>query len=156
METGMRRTARESRTRSRASASARAAWHDIQCRLARSWLRSTGGGAAEQAVRTPYQDHDHDGVDDEWPELRHVVLAGDVADAQQQGCEKRPGDAGRTADGHHDQKIDHEFQRKIRIESQNLRAQGAAEAGQTAAEREGKCKYLRRVDAEAACGARIV
>src|SRR6476620_10850242 len=51
-------------------------------------------GAAEQAVRAPDQDHDHDGVDHERPELGHVIFACDVADPQQQGCEKRPGDAG--------------------------------------------------------------
>src|SRR3979409_1613821 len=98
METGMRRTARESRTRSRSSASAHAAWRGVRCRLALSWARSTGGGAAEQAVRTPDQDHDHDGVDHERPQLRHIVFAGDIADAEQQGLQKRAGYAGRTAD----------------------------------------------------------
>src|SRR5258706_16309653 len=142
METEMRRTARESRTRSRSSASARAAWHSIQRRPARSWLHSSGSGAAEQAVRTPDQDHDHDGVDHKRPQLGHVVFAGDVADAEQQGCEKRPGDAGRAADGHYDQEVDHEFERKIRIEPENLRAQGSTETSQTAPERESKCEHL--------------
>src|SRR5512145_1460306 len=36
---------------------------------------SSGGSARKQALRAPDQDHDHDGVDDEGPELRHVVLA---------------------------------------------------------------------------------
>src|SRR6478672_7782782 len=62
--------------------------------------------AAEQAVRAPDQDHDHDGVDHEWPELGHVILAGDVADAEQQRRQKRSGDAGRAADGDHDQEVD--------------------------------------------------
>src|SRR3981189_716811 len=102
---------------------------------------STGGGAAEQTVRTPDQDHDHDGVDYERAELGHVVFAGDVADAQQQRGQKRPGDAGRAADSHHDQKVDHEFQRKIRIEAEDLRAQGTAETGETAPARESKCEH---------------
>src|SRR5882757_10931543 len=63
---------------------------------------STRGGAAEQTVRTPDQDHDHDGVDHERPELGHVILAGDIADAEQERSKKRPGDAGRAADSDHD------------------------------------------------------
>src|SRR5206468_11940895 len=53
---------------------------------------STGGGAAEQAVRAPDQDHDHDGVDDERSELRTVVFAGDVADTEQQSSQDWPCD----------------------------------------------------------------
>ena len=151
-----RRPAPGARTRSRSSASARAAWHDIRHRLARSSSASTRRGAAEQAVRTPDQDHDHDGVDHERAHLRHVIFAGDVADAEQQRGEERPGDAGGAADRHHDQEVDHEFQRKIRIEPEDLRAQRAAEAGKAAAEREGEGEHLRHVDAEPAGGARIV
>src|SRR5438270_9506266 len=81
---------------------------------------STRGGAAEQTVRTPDQNDDHDGVDDERPHLRHVILAGDVADAEQKRSEERPGDAGGATDGDHDQKVDHEFQRKIRIEPEDF------------------------------------
>src|SRR5258708_31735511 len=42
-----------------------------------------------------------------------------------------------------DQKIDHEFQREIRIEPENFRTQCAAETGEPAAEREGESEYLR-------------
>src|ERR1700681_3700087 len=108
----MRSRTPESRMRSRSNASAHAAWRGVRHRLARSSACSTGRGAAEQAVRTPDQDHDHDGVDHERPELRHVVFAGDVAYAEQQRCEKRPGNAGGAADGHHDQEIDHELNGK--------------------------------------------
>ena len=71
-------------------------------------------------------------------------------------CQERPGDAGGAADGHHDQKVDHEFQRKIRIEPEDLRAQRAAQSGKAASEREGEGKHLRHVDAEPAGGAWIV
>src|SRR5258707_15210122 len=72
---------------------------------------SSRGRAAEQAVRAPDQNHDHDSVDDEWSHLRHVIFAGNVADAEQQRRKERPGDAGGTADGDHDQKVDHELER---------------------------------------------
>src|SRR4029078_1667053 len=36
-------------------------------------------GAAEQAVRAPDQDHDHDGVNYEGPERCQVLIAGGVA-----------------------------------------------------------------------------
>src|ERR1700730_4530015 len=35
---------------------------------------STGRGAAEQAVRTPDQDHNHNGVDHERADLWHIVF----------------------------------------------------------------------------------
>src|SRR5882672_9731868 len=117
---------------------------------------STRGGAAEQAVGTPDQDYDHDGVDDERPHLRHIIFAGDVADAEQKRREERPGDAGGTADGDHDQEVDHELQRKIRIEPENLGAERAAEACKAATKSKGERKDLRHVDAKAAGGARIV
>src|SRR5262245_62163806 len=41
-------------------------------------------GAGEQALRTQNQEDDHDRVNDEGAELRHVVLAGDVGDADQE------------------------------------------------------------------------
>src|SRR4249919_144304 len=41
--------------------------------------RSFGDRAREQALRAPDQHHDHDRVDDERSELRHVIFARDVA-----------------------------------------------------------------------------
>src|SRR5688572_21502722 len=112
--------------------------------------------AAEQAVRTPDQDYDHDGVDDERAHLRHVILASDVADPKQERREERPGNAGGAADGDHDQEIDHEFQRKIRIEPEDFGAERAPQTCKAATEGKGERKDLRHVDAEAAGGARIV
>src|SRR4029078_7237873 len=106
------------------------AWAEISGRAVMP--ASPPRGAAEQAVRAPDQDHDHDGVNHEGPELGHVILAGDVADSEQQRREKRPGDAGRAADGDHDQEVDHELQRKIRIEAEDFGAQRAAKAGKAA------------------------
>src|SRR3954462_12043408 len=117
---------------------------------------SSRGGAAEQAVRTPDQDHDHAGVDDERTHLRHVVLAGDVADAEQERGEERPGDAGGAADGDHDQEVDHEFQREIWIEAEDLGAERAPAARKAATEGKGERKHLRYVNAEARCGAWVV
>src|SRR6202163_703717 len=73
--------------------------------------------ASEQSLRPPDQDDDHYGVDREGAELRHVIFSGDVGDAEDNRGEERPGDARRAADRHHDQKIDHELERKIRIET---------------------------------------
>src|SRR3954447_12243578 len=156
METATRSTSRQTRTRPRSSAITRVPWRGSQLRFARSSLYSTGGGAAEQAVGPPDQDHDHDSVDHEWSKLRHVVFAGNIANAEQQRCQERSGNAGGAADSHHDQKVDHELQREIRIESQNLRAERAAETGETTTECESKCKHLRHIDAEPARRTRIV
>src|SRR5207247_114357 len=70
------------------------------------------GGAGEQALRAHDQHHDHDRVDDEGAESRKVVFAGDVADADEERRQERAGDAGGAADRHHDQEIDHVFERK--------------------------------------------
>ena len=48
--------------------------------------------------------------------------------------------AGGAADRHHDQEVDHEFQREIRIEPEDFRAERAAEAGEAAAEGEGEAR----------------
>src|SRR3954449_9431369 len=119
-------------------------------------IGSTRSGAAEQAVRTPDQDHDHDGVNDERPHLRHVIFAGDVADAEQERSEERSRDAGRTADSNDDQEVDHELQRKIRVEPENFRTERTAETGKTATKGKGERKNLRHVDAKAAGRTRIV
>ena len=102
------------------------------------------------------QHDDHDGVDDEGAELRDVVLAGDVADADQERGEERSGDARGAADRHHDQEIDHEFQREGRVEAEDLRAERAAEAGEAGAEREGEREHAVDVDAEPARHARVI
>ena len=112
--------------------------------------------AGEQALRPPDQDDDHDRVDDEGAELRHVIFAGDVADAEQDRGEERPGDARRAADRHHDQKVDHVFEREGRIEAENFRAQRAAEAGKPGAEGEGEREHRADIDAEPARHAPVV
>src|SRR6266581_7666091 len=117
---------------------------------------STHSRSAEQAVRAPDQDHDHEGIDHEGAHLGNVVFAGDIADAKQQRGQKRSGDRGRSADGHHDQEVDHEFEREIWIEAEDFRAQRAAKAGKPATKSKGEGKYLRYVDAEATRGARII
>src|SRR5215510_10150012 len=73
------------------------------------------GGAGEQPPRPQDQHDDHDGIDDEGPEFGDVVFAGDIADADQQRGHERTGDARGAADRHHDQKIDHVFEREGRI-----------------------------------------
>src|SRR6266478_709421 len=99
---------------------------------------SSRGGAAEQAVRTPDQDHDHDGVDDERAHLRHVIFSGNVADAEQKRSKERPGDAGGAADGDHDQEVDHEFERKIRIEPEDFGAERPAQPRKAAPKGKGE------------------
>src|SRR4051794_8112223 len=69
---------------------------DAETSLA-AFMASPRSAAAEQAVRAPDQDHDHHGVDYERPHLGHVIFSGDVADAEQQRGEERPGDAGGSA-----------------------------------------------------------
>ena len=61
--------------------------------------------------------------------------------------EKRPGDARRAADRHHDQEVDHVFEREGRIEAEDFRTERAAEAGEAGAE--GKCQPNMRVDIDA-------
>src|SRR6185437_518510 len=63
--------------------------------LPASVMASPSGAAGEQALRPPEQDHDHDRIDHKRAELREIILAGHVGDAEQDRGEKRPGDAGR-------------------------------------------------------------
>ena len=72
------------------------------------------------------------------PSCRHVVLAGDVGDAEQQRGEERAGDARRAADRDDDQEVDHELEREGRIEPEDLGAERAAEAGEPGADGEGQ------------------
>src|ERR1044072_2918101 len=88
---------------------------------------SLGNRAREQALRPPDQHHDHDDVDDERAELRRVVFAGDVAEAEQQRGDERAGDARRAADRHHDQEVDHELEWEVRVEPEDLGAERAAQ-----------------------------
>src|SRR5262249_42678725 len=139
-----------------------------RARNARRWVTSATGadgvailplpacGAGEQALRAQDQNDDHDGVDHEGPEFRDVILAGNVGDADHQRGGERTGDAGGTADRYHDQEIDHVFEREGRIESENLRAQRAAEPGQAGTYGEGQGEHGVDVDAQSAGDARIV
>src|SRR5712691_579410 len=102
------------------------------------WPASFRGPAREQSLRTPNQHHDHDGVDGEGAEFGHVIFAGDVGDAENDRGEERPGNARGAADRHHDQKVDHELERKLRVEAENLGAERAAEARQARSHREGR------------------
>src|SRR5450830_83663 len=111
---------------------------------------SSRRGAGEQSLRPPDQHDDHDGVDDEGAESRHVIFAGDVADAEQERCEEGSGDARRAADRHYDQKVDHEFKREGRIEAEDLDTERAAEPGQAGTESEGEREYPIDIDAETA------
>src|SRR4029453_6100531 len=104
------------------------------------------GGAGEQALRPQDEHDDHDGVDDEGPEFGDVVLAGDVGDADQQRGYERPGDARGAADRHHDQKIDHVFEREGRIEAENLGAERPAQPGEPGPDGEGEREH--RVDVD--------
>src|SRR6516225_9544828 len=112
--------------------------------------------AGEQPLRPQDQEHDHDRVDDEGSEPGNVIFAGNVSDADEEGSEERPGNARGTADRYHDEKIDHVFQWKGRIETEDLRAQRAAEPRQPRAEGEGEREHSVDVDAEPAGDARIV
>ena len=90
------------------------------------------------------------------PSCGDVVFAGDVGDAEQQRGDERAGDARRAADRHDDQEVDHELERKVRIEAEDLGAERAAEAGEARADREGDGEHRIDVDAEAARHARVV
>jgi hypothetical protein len=112
--------------------------------------------AREQALRPPQQHHDHDAVDHEGAERRHIVFPHDVADAEQDGGHEGAGDARGTADGHDDQEIDQVFERKIRIEAEDLGAERAAERGQARPEREGESEHRPDVDAQPARHALVI
>src|ERR1700677_2050335 len=71
--------------------------------LPASVMASPGGAAGEQALRPPDQHHYHDRVDHERAELRRIIFAGDVGNAEQDRGEKRSDDARGAADRHHDQ-----------------------------------------------------
>src|ERR1044072_2093136 len=116
---------------------------------ARSFM-SLGDRAREQALRPPDQDDDHDDVDDEGAELRRVVFAGDIAEAEEQRRDERSGDARRAADGHQDQEVDQELEGEVRIEPEDSRAERAAEARKPRADRERDGEYGVDVDAKPA------
>src|SRR5450755_1130207 len=139
---------------------ARAASHSVATRMAMGGGSITGAlsrrGAGEQSLRPPDQHDDHDGVDDEGAERRHVIFAGDVADAEHERGEKRTRDARRAADRHHDQEVDHEFEREGRIEAQDFGAERAAEAGEARPESEGERENPIDIDAQPARYAAVV
>src|ERR1044072_4021723 len=122
---------------------------------ARSFM-SLGDRAREQALRPPDQDDDYDDVDVEGAELRRVVFAGDIAEAEEQRRDERSGDARRAADGHHNQEEDHELEGEVRIEPEDSRAERAAEARKPRADRERDGEYGVDVDAKPARDARII
>src|SRR5262249_54866655 len=107
-------------------------------------------------LRTQDQNDDHDGVDDEGPEFWHVILARDVGDADQQRGGEGTGDARGAADRHHDQEVDHVFERKGRIEAENLGAERAAESGEARPDGKRQAEDRVDVDAEPAGDARVV
>ena len=78
------------------------------------------------------------------------------ATPMQQRGDERTGDAGGAADRHHDQEIDHVFERKGRIEAENLGPERPAKAGKARPEREGQGEHRVDVDAEAARDPRVV
>src|SRR5262249_32494859 len=114
------------------------------------------GPAREQSLRPPDQDNNHYGVDRERPELRHVIFAGNIGDAEEDRGEKRAGDARRSSDRKDDEEIDHELQRKLRVETEDLGAEGPAEPGKTGADGECCGEYRVDVDAKATCDTGIV
>jgi hypothetical protein len=87
---------------------------------------------------------------------RHIIFAGNVADAEQDRGQERTGDTRRAAHGHDDQKVDHVFERKDRIETKDLGAERAAKAGEPRADRERQPEHHADVDAEAARHALII
>src|SRR5246127_5748469 len=114
------------------------------------------GRAGEQALRTQDQNDDHDGVDDEGPEFGDVILARDVGDADQQRGGEGTGDARRAADRHHDQEVDHVFEREGRIEAENFGAERAAESREARSDGKRQAEDRVDVDAEPAGNARVV
>src|SRR5262249_48619536 len=107
---------------------------------------STCRRAGEQALRTPDENDDHDRVDEEGPEIRHVVFAGDVTDAENERSDERPGDARGAADRHHDQEIDHVFERKNRLEPEDFGTKRAAQSGEPGTGRKRHREYGVDVD----------
>src|SRR5262245_44035352 len=114
------------------------------------------GSAGEQAPRPQDQHDDHDGIDDESPELGDVVLAGDVGDTDQQRGHEWAGNARCAAHGHDDQKVDHEFEGKGWIEPENLGAKRAAQPRKAGAESKCEGEYGIDVDAEPARYPRVI
>src|SRR5262245_1630664 len=114
------------------------------------------GAASEQPPRPQDQHEDHDGIDDESPELGDVVLPGDVGDADQQRGHERAGNARCAAHGNDDQKVDHEFEGKGRIEAEDLGAERTAQPGEAGPESKCEGEYGVDVDAEPACHPRVV
>src|SRR5258705_492330 len=125
--------------------------------------------AGKQTLRAQDQDHDHDGIDHESTDVRNVdddsaylgvvptvVFAHYVCDAKQDRGKERPGDARRAAYRDDDEEVDHVFERKDGIEAENLRAQGAAEAGEPRADRKRDGEHRPHIDAEPARLALIV
>src|SRR6476620_8684516 len=119
-------------------------------------VMSAARHAPEQALRAENQDSDHDRVDDESADRRHVIFAGYVGDAEKQRRKERSGDRCRATDGDDDQKVDHEFERERRIDIEEGRAERPAETGKAGAHRECQRKYPAHIDAEAARDALIV
>src|SRR5690348_17154365 len=61
---------------------------------------------SEQARRLPHQHGDHHDVDEESPEFRSIILARDVADADQHGGDERAGDRAKPANRNDDENVD--------------------------------------------------
>ena len=104
----------------------------------------------KQAIGLPQQNQDHQAVHNKTAEFGDVVFTGHIGNAQQQGRQQGAGNAAGTAHGHHDQKVDHELERKVGVQAQHLGAHGTAQAGQTRAHGKGRQKHHVHIDAQAA------
>src|ERR1700722_8027139 len=125
------------RTRSRSSAIGIA---PANAAPGRRSLVSTRLAPPEDAGRPPHQQHDHHQIDEEGADGRDVILAGNVADAEQHRGGKRTGNRTEAADRYDDQDVNEIGQGKRRIEPDQFYGQRAAEAGKPAAEGEGNCE----------------
>src|SRR6478735_852108 len=80
------------------------------------WFPIGSARTGEKTLWAKNENDDHERVDDEGTQARHVVLAGDIGDPEDEGGQKRAGDASGAADRNDDQKVDHELERECGIE----------------------------------------
>ena len=128
-------------------AQAVAAQHGVDGRE-RLELREHASGPPEQPLRAPQQQGERRHIDEKGAELRDQVLAGEVADAEQQCREEGPADRAEPADGDDDQEVDEVLEGISGIDRQDLGAESAAQRRKRAAEREGQGEEQAGVDAE--------
>src|SRR4051812_31335894 len=102
--------------------------------------------AAEQAHGSPEKEADGRRIDEESTELRQPILACRVGEADKQRSDERAAQAAQAADRDDDQEVNELLERIGRLNGDDIGAERPAQAGQTAADREGDRKEPARVN----------